>query len=371
MISGMMTMNFSTFRDVPFRRAALEFNDGQRVDVAKIDLGVLEVTFGDIVALLHPDKPGPWREENDAASVANYRAAFEAATNSITYEYLTTRRVQPEPESAGLLNPETGEIFTSAAEREMLKHQRAIRRRRGESQPGVLADQVKRFISDAQLDHSSFFRSNDPDLFMRILGDLTNEAPPARRREDIRISLERAHELDEVHARLGLGRDKWDFDDLIGVLDGIRKDDDHALIAIAAYSEFIESRAATRELVAERLVTFEQVMAEFLTGKSVSVDARRGVTILSDDGERLEESQLSSGEFQLLYLMVAALTTRRRGTVIAIDEPELSMHIAWQRRLVPSLIKCASRAAPQFILATHSPDIAAGYPESMVELGAT
>jgi len=46
------------------------------------------------------------------------------------------------------------------------------------------------------------------------------------------------------------------------------------------------------------------------------------------------------------------------------------MHIAWQRRLVPSLIRCASRAAPQLILATHSPEIAAGYPESMVELGA-
>ena len=122
--------------------------------------------------------------------------------------------------------------------------------------------------------------------------------------------------------------------------------------------------------MAERLVAFEEVLADFFTGKTVQVDARRGVTISSEDGLALDESQLSSGEYQLLYLMVAALTTRRRGTVIAIDEPELSMHIAWQRRLVPSLIRCASRAAPQLVLATHSPDIAAGYPESMTELGA-
>ena len=44
--------------------------------------------------------------------------------------------------------------------------------------------------------------------------------------------------------------------------------------------------------------------------------------------------------------MVEALITRRRGTVIAIDEPEMSMHIAWQRKLIPNLLRCASNAAP-------------------------
>jgi predicted ATPase len=82
----------------------------------------------------------------------------------------------------------------------------------------------------------------------------------------------------------------------------------------------------------------------------------------------LDEFQLSSGEYQLLYLMVAALTTRRKGTVLAIDEPELSMHISWQRKLVRNITRCASRAAPQIVLATHSPEIATEYSENMVEL---
>lgn len=371
MVSGVMAMDFSTFRAVPFSEAHLTFNDGQRVDVKKIEDGVLHVTFGDESALLNPTKSGPWREE-DLASVTRYRAAFELATSTITYEYLSTKRVQPDDSAEDVVDPETGEYYSLGSDGELLRRQRLVRARRNNRGQGVLADQVKRFIADAQLDHSSFFRSNDPDLFMRILGDLTAPAPPSRRREDIRKSLERANELDQVHARLGLGRDSWDFDGLIEVLEGIDADKDngdHALTAIAAYSEFIESRATTRELVAERLVTFERAMADFLADKRVSVNARDGVVIRSQDGETLTESQLSSGEYQLLYLMVTALTTRRRGTVIAIDEPELSMHIGWQRRLVPNLIRCASRAAPQFILATHSPDIAAGYPESMVELG--
>jgi predicted ATPase len=64
--------------------------------------------------------------------------------------------------------------------------------------------------------------------------------------------------------------------------------------------------------------------------------------------------------------MVAALVTKRRGTVIAIDEPEMSMHIAWQRKLVDALLRCASNASPQFIFATHAPDIVAEHRESLV-----
>ncbi|AEI67445.1 putative ATP-binding protein [Corallococcus macrosporus] len=132
--------------------------------------------------------------------------------------------------------------------------------------------------------------------------------------------------------------------------------------------EFLESRAAERALVAERLLTFEKLASELLHEKKVTVEPEVGFRIETRDGQVLVEEQLSSGELHLLYLMVSALTTRRRGTVIAIDEPELSMHIAWQRRLVRTLFQCASKAEPQFILATHSPDIAAEYPESMIDL---
>jgi len=120
-------------------------------------------------------------------------------------------------------------------------------------------------------------------------------------------------------------------------------------------------------LIAERLLAFEEVMNDFLEDKTVRVHASSGF-VISTDGTSLAEHQLSSGEKQLLYLMVAALTTRRKGTVIAIDEPELSMNIRWQKKLVSNLIRCASRAAPQLILATHSPDVATRYAEYMIEL---
>lgn len=142
-----------------------------------------------------------------------------------------------------------------------------------------------------------------------------------------------------------------------------------ALTVLGPYVELLESRAAERALVADRLMAFERLMNSFLLDKRVTIESREGIRILATSGQVLKESQLSSGEFHLLFLMVAALTTRRRGTIIAIDEPEMSMHIAWQRRLLPALLECASSAEPLFIFATHSPDLVAGYPEAMVKLG--
>lgn len=103
-------------------------------------------------------------------------------------------------------------------------------------------------------------------------------------------------------------------------------------------------------------------------GKEVLVNAETGFEVFTDAGYVLSEDQLSSGEYHLMFLLVASLTARHRGTVIAIDEPELSMHISWQRQLVRALLECAANSQPQLLLATHSPDIAAEFQDAMIEL---
>ena len=46
-------------------------------------------------------------------------------------------------------------------------------------------------------------------------------------------------------------------------------------------------------------------------------------------------------------------------TPIFIDEPELSLHIDWQRLLLPTLLDQST--GNQFFIATHSPFIFTGY----------
>jgi hypothetical protein len=71
-------------------------------------------------------------------------------------------------------------------------------------------------------------------------------------------------------------------------------------------------------------------------------------------GKVPEGSYLSSGQLQLLS-MTKAVISSDYNSLIMIDEPELSLHIDWQRKLIHFM----SIAFPKhrFIFATHSPDI--------------
>ena len=69
--------------------------------------------------------------------------------------------------------------------------------------------------------------------------------------------------------------------------------------------------------------------------------------------------KLSAGEKQMLsFLCYNAFSEKN---TIFIDEPELSLHVDWQRRLFPTLLEQGQNN--QFFVATHSPFIYTKYPD--------
>ena len=72
-------------------------------------------------------------------------------------------------------------------------------------------------------------------------------------------------------------------------------------------------------------------------------------------GERISPYVLSSGEKQLLVILLTALVQDNRPGVLFMDEPEISLHIEWQKRLI-TLIRTLNPNV-QIILCTHSPAI--------------
>ncbi len=75
----------------------------------------------------------------------------------------------------------------------------------------------------------------------------------------------------------------------------------------------------------------------------------------SGEGQVTKILDLSSGEKQFFIMLAEALLERDQETVLIVDEPELSLHITWQARLVRDLIRMNPHV--QLVLATHSPDI--------------
>lgn len=71
--------------------------------------------------------------------------------------------------------------------------------------------------------------------------------------------------------------------------------------------------------------------------------------------EVLSPYVLSSGEKQMLIILLTTLTQDRQPYVLFMDEPEVSLHFDWQKRLI-SMVRSLNPNA-QIILTTHSPAV--------------
>ena len=76
---------------------------------------------------------------------------------------------------------------------------------------------------------------------------------------------------------------------------------------------------------------------------------------------KLSLENLSSGEKQLIITFASLIFGfEGRGTgIFIIDEPEASLHLEWQNKFVPAIMKTNENL--QLIFATHSPEIIGEY----------
>ena len=72
-------------------------------------------------------------------------------------------------------------------------------------------------------------------------------------------------------------------------------------------------------------------------------------------GEVLLPYQLSSGEKQMLAILLTVLVEDNQPYVLFMDEPEVSLHIEWQKRLIDLCLELNPNV--QIILTTHSPAV--------------
>lgn len=99
------------------------------------------------------------------------------------------------------------------------------------------------------------------------------------------------------------------------------------------------------------------------TGGITLSEGKNGVTV-GETKDAISSNKLSAGEKQMLsFLCYNAFS---KDTAIFIDEPELSLHIDWERLLLPTLLDQST--GNQFFIATHSPFIFTGYQHKEISL---
>jgi predicted ATPase len=141
---------------------------------------------------------------------------------------------------------------------------------------------------------------------------------------------------------------------------------------LSVYKNSLQKRLDAQTRAYSSIETYLKSVNEFLEGKQLKIAstsspqnrAKLGVKI--GDEEAINSLQvLSSGERQVVGLIYAA-SHMTDGRIVLIDEPEISLHIDWQRKLLPEMVK--QLGEKQLIICTHSPVIASNYRDRMIKV---
>lgn len=100
---------------------------------------------------------------------------------------------------------------------------------------------------------------------------------------------------------------------------------------------------------------FQDIIDDLFTETGKKIIRSENEIKFSSLGEELAPYQLSSGEKQILVILLTVLVEDNEHYVLFMDEPEVSLHIEWQKRLIDLILELNPNV--QIILTTHSPAV--------------
>lgn len=165
--------------------------------------------------------------------------------------------------------------------------------------------------------------------------------------------------------RLGLldkGEDAPDIPNLGSVPENLNN-------TLAIYVQDIEEKLAVFDEISEQLRILTDIINERFKFKTLKVNKSDGFIFIARDEGRIPISNLSSGEQHELVLFYQLLFHVQPNSLILIDEPELSLHVVWQRSFLKDLQRIIELRKFDVLVATHSPQIIHDKWDWMVALG--
>jgi predicted ATPase len=123
----------------------------------------------------------------------------------------------------------------------------------------------------------------------------------------------------------------------------------------------IEKLDTEREAILAPLNAVRSLAERLFQHAGIKLGARLS---FGDAAKAVNSETLSAGEKQMLSFI--CYNAFNRNSVVFIDEPELSLHVDWQRQLFS--IMQDQGTSNQFIIATHSPFIYGKFPEKEIAI---
>lgn len=127
---------------------------------------------------------------------------------------------------------------------------------------------------------------------------------------------------------------------------------------LSVYIEDSHKKLSIYDDLASRIKLLLDILNRRLTYKHLSIEKTKGFVFTSTiNGKEIPLTGLSSGEQHELVLYFELLFNTKQNSLLLIDEPEISLHISWQKAFIEDLRSVTELNNLSVIIATHSPDI--------------
>ena len=211
------------------------------------------------------------------------------------------------------------------------------------------AKELASTISVKLAESAELSQSLDRSFPVRLVGE---NAPTALSTNELRNRLSELEVKRERLTTVGL----LDSDDN-GAFQIPAQIDETKRSVLSVYINDVEKKLGVFDEMANRIELFRTIINRRFLYKRMTVNREKGFIFTTADDKPLPSSALSSGEQHELVLLYELLFKVKPESLILIDEPELSLHVAWQQQFLEDLQEITRLSSIDVLIATHSPQI--------------
>lgn len=127
---------------------------------------------------------------------------------------------------------------------------------------------------------------------------------------------------------------------------------------LLVYIDDSNKKLEVYDSLADKIELLMRIINSRFLFKKLSINRDTGFNFVSTkNGQPIDLNKLSSGEQHMLILFYQLLFKYSSQTLLLIDEPEISLHISWQKRFIEDLQQILKLNSMEILIATHSPSI--------------
>ena len=387
MLNGLFNSQYSVFRDIPFNKFRVEFNNGSCVEVVKNytiekakkseeiscdfyepDLDKQTVVIMDKEAFLIREPIDTSKllfSLDDVLQLQELESKSKALRYSSNSETLSSvdisKKMGERLDEPPWLKKIKSDIDVRLIESQRLLNVVSERSSKLPMLPTVSAysDEIAQLIQSKLAEYGAISQSLDRTFPARVV---QQNQSSGLEDEELRLQLDKLEENRSRLVELGLLDKDNNSDFQIQSQDHI---DPSTINVLSVYAQDIEKKLSVFSEIANKIELLRKIInSKFAYSyKEMNFNKKKGFvfkTLSTSGTDNISPKDLSSGEQHELVLFYELLFKVEPNSLVLIDEPELSLHVAWQAQFLRDLQEIIKLTDLDVLLATHSPDIIQG-----------